>query len=102
MTNNDSILSGPVLDEDAYFTTAELCRSCGVNAETVLEMVGEGIIDPRGATMREWRFSFTAVRRVRTAVHLVRDLNVNLAGAALALELMEELDALRREVALRQ
>jgi len=31
------------------------------------------------------------VKRVRTAVHLQRDLGVNLAGAALALELLDRI-----------
>jgi chaperone modulatory protein CbpM len=44
----------------------------------------------------EWRFSGTALRRARTALRLQRDLEINLPGVALALELLEEIDKLRR------
>ena len=37
--------------------------------------------------------------RARTALRLQRDLEINLPGVALALELLEELDRLRRELA---
>ncbi len=40
----------------------------------------------------EWRFSGAALRRARLALRLERDLELNLAGVALALELMEELE----------
>jgi chaperone modulatory protein CbpM len=36
------------------------------------------------------------LRRARLAVRLERDLEVNLAGVALALDLLEEIDRLRR------
>ena len=34
-------------------------------------------------------------RRARTAIRLQRDLDINLAGAALVLELLDEIDTLR-------
>ena len=39
-----------------------------------------------------------ALRRARLAVRLERDLELNLAGVALAVELLEELAQLRREL----
>jgi len=36
------------------------------------------------------------LRRVKTAIHLQRDLGVNLAGAALALELLDRITELER------
>ncbi len=45
--------------------------------------------------MSQWRFPGVSVRRVRTVVRLQRDLGVNVAGAALAIELLDEINALR-------
>ena len=88
-------LSGDVLGEDVELTLVELCRTCQLPAERVYELVEEGIIDPLGGEPARWRFRWTSVRRVRCALRLERDLGVNLAGAALALDLLEELDRLR-------
>jgi len=90
-----SLLSGEVLEEDVELTLAELCRSCRLPAEQVLVLVEEGVIEPLGRDPIHWRFRGVSVRRVRCALHLERDLGVNAAGAALALDLLEELEAMR-------
>lgn len=89
------LLSGDVLDEEAELTLAELCRACRLPAEQLIELVEEGIVEPLGRNTSHWRFQGTSVRRVRCAVQLRRDLGVNWPGAALALELLEEIDSLR-------
>ena len=88
-------LRGTLLDERAVFTLHELCRACGVHAELVIEMVEEGVLEPRGGTPSEWRFAGSAVTRAQKALNLARDLRVNLPGAALALDLLEEIEKLR-------
>lgn len=89
------VLSGRLLDEQFDIGFAELCRSAGLHAEQVIAMVEEGLLEPAGRDPRSWRFSATAVRRVRIAVRLQRDLLVNLSGAALALDLLDEIRELR-------
>jgi len=91
----ESLLSGDLLDEDMEMTLAEFCRTCRLPAERVYELVEEGIIDPLGRDPARWRFRWISVRRVRCALRLEHDLGVNLAGVALALDLLEELEALR-------
>lgn len=92
----ESLLSGELIDEDMELSLAELCRACRVPAEQIVELVSEGVIEPLGQGPRHWRFHAISVRRVQCALRLERDLGVNLAGAALALELLEELERLRR------
>lgn len=86
-----------VLDEEEI-SFGELTRTCRVHAEWVVELVDEGVIEPRGpaqsATSQQWRFSATTVVRVEKARRLQRDLGVNLPGVALALQLLDRIDAL--------
>ena len=89
-------LSGQLIDDDTLITVNELCRHCTVRVEEVITLVGEGILDPTEGVVRAeqadgWQFHISSVRRVRTVVHLQRDLGVNLAGAALALELLDRI-----------
>ena len=46
-----------------------------------------------------WRFSASCLRRARIAQRLECDLGVNLAGAALALELLDEVERLSAKLA---
>jgi chaperone modulatory protein CbpM len=73
----------------------ELCRACRVHSEWILQLVDEGILEPQGRAQGNWRFAGTSLRRVQTVWRLQHDLGLNLAGAALALDLLEEIEGLR-------
>ena len=87
-----------VIDDDATFTIREVCAACGVHAERIVEIVEYGIVEPPNAPLSRWRFSAAAVYRIRRALNLCRDLDLNLAGASLAIDLLDELEGLRSEV----
>ena len=89
-------LTGHLLDDYDLVSIEDLCRSCTVERETVTLLVEEGILDPVGGDIEHWQFTITSLRRVKTAIHLQRDLGVNLAGAALALELLDRIADLER------
>lgn len=92
----NDVISALLLDDSVELTLDELCSSCGVPEQLVLEIVAEGIVSPRGTESRGWRFSGVAVSRIRRVVRLQHEFDVNLPGAALALELLEEIERLRR------
>lgn len=94
--NGDEILVGQVLDENDLVTLADLCRSCTVETQTITTLVAEGILDPMGRDVEHWRFTLGSLRRVKTVIHLQRDLGINLAGAALALDLLDRIAELER------
>ncbi|HEB96768.1 MAG TPA: MerR family transcriptional regulator [Sedimenticola thiotaurini] len=99
MNTSKEILTGLLLDEEVTLSLGELSRACAVHAEWIVELVQEGVLEPSGADVEHWRFGASSLRRARTVRHLQRDLGVNLAGAALALDLMDELQALRDRLA---
>jgi chaperone modulatory protein CbpM len=92
------LLSGEVLEEEVELTMTELCLVCQVPEARVLELVDEGIAEPSGQEPARWRFQGISVRRIHCALRLERDLGVNLAGAALAMDLMDELQQLRERL----
>lgn len=100
MMSKEIHIEGIVLDEELSVSFAELTHLCGANRRIVRRMVTEGLLRPVGQRPEDWRFSGFEVRRARRAVRLRRDLDLNLAGTALALELLEELEALRQRVRL--
>jgi chaperone modulatory protein CbpM len=87
-----------VLDRALCLTLRELCRASGLHAEAVIALVEHGVLEPKGRSPGEWRFPADDLRRLRTVTHLQQDLHVNVEGAALALELLEEVAALRERV----
>jgi len=87
-------LSGTIFDDNAEITVVELCELCSVDQQTIDALIEEGILEPR---YREGspRLPYRSVRVTNTVIRLQRDLGVNLAGAALAVDLLEHIDALR-------
>ena len=84
----------------AELTLVEVSRCCAVQTGFVIELIKEGVLAPLGGSAPEsWRFSAVQTRQVTLAARLQRDLGVNPAGAALALQLLDELETLRAQLA---
>ncbi|WOD14345.1 chaperone modulator CbpM [Paraburkholderia kirstenboschensis] len=88
-------VEGEIVEEDVEFTLVELCRASGASEQQLTLWIAEGAVEPQGTTPCEWRFSGAALRRVRTARRLAQDLEINAPGIALALDLLDEINALR-------
>jgi chaperone modulatory protein CbpM len=91
-------LPGAIFEESTVLTVKDLSRLCAVDERHIVEFVEEGVLDVVEVDTTEWHFTGSALRRARLALRLERDLELNLAGVALVLELMEELQRLRREL----
>ncbi|MFT5881128.1 MAG: chaperone modulatory protein CbpM [Moritella sp.] len=105
--SKQTVLTGIIVEESVVFTLGELSLACDKPAEWIVALVEEGVIEPVIELAIEpvveehsnWQFSGNCLRRVRIVQRLESDLGLNLAGAALALELMEEVEALRNRIA---
>jgi len=84
-----------ILEEQTRLTLDDLCRACDINAQRIIELVDAGVLEPQGREPARWIFVGDSLPRARKALRLQRDLDIDLAGAALALELLDEIAALR-------
>jgi chaperone modulatory protein CbpM len=99
--SDDRALPGTLIDESTQLSIKDLSRMCAVEERHIVEFVEEGVLKVVEVSS-EWHFTGDALRRARLAVRLERDLELNLAGVALAVELIEELEQLRRELKARR
>lgn len=93
--NQITFIQGLVVEETVRLTLVELCQACSAEEEHVLAWVFEGVLEPVGESPSDWRFGGESLRRARLALRLSRDLEVNPPGVALALDLLDEIAALR-------
>ncbi len=80
------------------YSLREVCERSGLSAERVIEWVDFGIIEPLGDQYKDWRFGPSHLSRLGRALRLQRDLDINLAGIALALDLLDDIEKQRREL----
>ena len=91
-------LSAVILDDQSDVTLEELCQACRVDQSVIMALVEEGIVEPVAGNLRPCRFSETTLPQVVRALRLQRDLDLNLAGVAFALELIDEIESLRKRL----
>ena len=87
-----------MLNRELRLTLGELCGATGLHAEAVIALVDHGVLEPVGASPPDWRFSGEALCRLMTVTRLQADLHLNVEGAALAVDLLDELRRLRERV----
>lgn len=97
MTTENNLPQFPVcvLEEQTQLTLDDLCHACAVHQQRIVELVEFGVLAPEGSEPARWRFGGASLLRARRAMRLQRDLDIDLAGAALALDLLDEIELLR-------
>ncbi len=101
-SKNNRCLQGEIVEESVQFSLTELCRASGATEEQLKLWVAEGALEPQGEfelhsrATRTWVFSGSALRRAVIAHRLESELEVNPAGVALALDLIDQIEDLRR------
>ncbi len=87
-----------LLGDTDWIGIDRLCRIAGLELAAIVELAELGWLTPRGYVPAEWQLPATLLPRLSTMARLMRDLGVNVSGAVLALELLEEQRQLRRRV----
>ena len=91
-------MTGEILSEDRKLALEDICETCGLPESKVRAYIQEGVVEVRGDDITRWRFSEISVVRIQKAYRLEKDLRLNPAGAALALELMSQIEELKSKL----
>jgi len=93
--NPSSSLETVLVDESVCFTLVQLCQACRSDTVTLVELVREGVLEPAGSAPDDWQFTGPALRRARAALRLGKELELDIAGTALVLDLLDEIESLK-------
>ena len=97
--NTYTVQSVEVIESDSL-TLTEVISYTALDRSSVIEMINAGVVQATGDenTIDQCRFSARELAKLRTAQRLIDEFNVNIDGAALIVELLEERDTLRSQV----
>ncbi len=90
--------AGEVVVGSTRYTLVEASRLSGVQREVIVSLVSVGVIVPRGPAPESWVFSDLELLQLQRAWRLHRDLAVALDSMPLVLDLLDEVERLRRLV----
>jgi chaperone modulatory protein CbpM len=89
MVRVTQVLEARLLGESDWIAASEICQLCRLDLDAVLELAALGVMSSRERAPGEWQVPATALPRLRVVGRLMRDLGVNVSGAALAVELLD-------------
>jgi len=92
------VVTGVLLDEQVYYSLKDVCHVCGCQTEWVVALVEQGVLHPSGGTRQMWRFPGSSLHTAMKARRLQQDLDLNLSGVALVIDLLEEIESLRKRL----
>jgi chaperone modulatory protein CbpM len=92
------VYEGSLIDEEVTINLVELSERCMVSENEIAELVYEGVIEPVRMQEESWRFSRETLWRVQKVKRLRRDLDLNIPGAALTMQLLDRIEELENLV----
>jgi len=96
MSRNDVTIIN--IETDQELTLDEICEACTITKDFVVELYDYGALDPKGISIEVWRFSPEHIQKVKTILRLQNDLDVNLSGALLAVDLMQQIEDMQNRI----
>ncbi len=87
-----------IVETELQFSLHELSRACGADAALLEALVLEGALAPQGDAPDQWRFDGAVLLRARKAIRLMRELHLGAPGAALVLDLIDEIESLKAQL----
>ena len=93
----DGCLEAEIVDEHYIFDLTHFAQACGQSPEWVLQLLEYEILPARSET-RIHQFFGDELSRARRAYRLQRDFDASLSAVAMMLDLIDEVQQLRKEV----
>lgn len=90
---------GTIVDDNTTLTLEEICRAIHADNHLIVELVEYHIIEPKGVAQENWVFDHTCLKRARLARNFYYDLEVNLAGIGLLIDMLERIEMLESTIA---
>jgi len=91
-------IKGIIIESDSPLTLEELVNALQVEPDFIIELVEYQLIAPQGQSKQEWHFDSEALRKARLARNFYHDLEINMPGISLALELLDRIEKLENEL----
>lgn len=96
------MITAVILDEHDTLSFVEVCEQLNVAHDDLLRLLEHGIAGHSSLIHEQMQFNHTMLTRIQTAIRLQRDLGINEPGAALALDLLDELTEIRETLRILQ
>lgn len=90
---------GMLVDESTTLTFIEVCHRYSISEQLLSELIEQGLFPHLPSNERTF-LDQSELRRMESAFRLHKDLGINLEGVALALDLLDRIEFMERELSI--
>ena len=94
----ETILSSVIVDENTTFTIREICTRCNIPYQIIIQMAEHGLFDLSTNLDDDTEIDLKTLKRIEAAFRLHQDLEINMPGVSLILELKDQIDLLQQQL----
>jgi chaperone modulatory protein CbpM len=98
----NTLISGVIIENGNTLTLTEFSHAIRIKEEVVIEMVEYEVLHPEGKNPQEWRFGSLSLTKGKKAASFYRDLDINMTGISMILELLERIEELEGNLKIRR
>ncbi len=97
-----TLVVGIVLEDTTTISFVDVCELCNISEDVLLEMMEHGLLGNRLNDFKKNELTRNHLMRIRSAARLKNDLELNISGVVLVMELLDELHQLQDELCILQ
>lgn len=94
----DNMITTVLIEAHETFTFTEVCSQCELSEHDLLDWMEQGLLGDFPIAYRSVQFNPIMIARLHSAKRLQHDLDINLSGVVLALELLDKISRLQDEL----
>jgi chaperone modulatory protein CbpM len=95
MTKKHEVMIVANYAQASLLTLDQVCEICNIATDVMEEFIAYEVVRPKYSSQHQILFDVDDLQRIKTALRLQHDLEVNLAGVVLILDLLDEISELR-------
>ena len=98
MPKNIKVYESIVIDSDSPLTLEQLGNALHAQHDFIYQLIEYEHISPVGKGPDDWGFDSTCLSRAKRAHSFYYELEINMPGVALALDLLDQIEVLKKQI----
>ena len=92
------VLTGVLMDHEVCLSWMEVCQIYQIEEKQLEDILEHGLLSSVKHPIKKAHFDLTMLHRIRRALRLQHDLELNASGSVLVLELLDHIDQLKAQL----
>lgn len=92
------IITGVLINGSQTWSFTEVCQHCHVSQQLLMDLLEHGLLGNLSSDYENITFDHAMLSKVRAAYRLHHDLEMDLQGVLMVLDLLEDMEKMRNEL----